>query len=470
MIHFKARHAYFASLLLAGFCRTAFAQELPPLPELPALPDAAGSSTRTAPATVSSKQSVTDHAARTTAMPSVPEVQAPAVAPMPAGNLNAENAVKAPELPPLPPLPTISSLGENTSADTGSSAPKPTTVTTVVSPNLPSAPDVGASEVDAWLHNAPKTTDPIPTNSADPTSISPSVLPNAGMAASASASKPNAASGKATATKANAAASSIFSNIDLPNGPQPVVTASGSNARIENPGPSAMANASGAANLSSSAAPEMYDVPATIPNTAASTKNNASSTSPDEDSPAKAKPKKAAKKAPTKKAPFYAFQYKSQFMPEAIYKPSYSAQNKHLPKSQTEADYDRFMFLAAAQNNVAGLRALLATQGRNTEILDGTGQTPLLVAVRYGAADAVRLLLASGANVDAQDKAGVSTLHYAVLTRSPDLVRTLLQARANPAARDPWNQTPLDLANYVQDETIVRLMQDQQFTVSARSN
>ncbi len=399
MTRFPARRAAFALVVHCLLALPAAAQDLPALPPLPPMPDeGASTAARTASGSVSSKASVDAQASRVTEMPAPPQVETPVLTPMPAqdlavGSVGNGAVPPAPTLPDLPPMPATASNS-----------------------SLPAASETNARDIQQLMGGGDG---------------------GATGAAAGDAAASAAAAARNTVPE-NKASPSIFSNMDLPNGP---------GGEIETSAPRATASKKTAA---------------TPPNTSAA-KADAAAELPKKAEEVKPKKAKTAKKSSAPKPPFYAFQYKSQYLPDAIYRPAYSAQNKHLPKSQTEADYDRYLFLAASQNNVNGLRALLSTQGRSTEILDPTGQTPLIVAVRYGAASAVRILLNYGANPDARDAAGVSALHYAVLTKNPDLVRALLQARADASARDPWGQTPLDLANYVRDPGMVRMLQDPQF-------
>lgn len=99
-------------------------------------------------------------------------------------------------------------------------------------------------------------------------------------------------------------------------------------------------------------------------------------------------------------------------LPENIYKKSYDVHNRHLPVAHYEGDYDALVFLTAAQNNLNGLRALLDS-GRNVDMTDAKGDTPLIVAVRNNASITARLLLARHANPNLADRSGQTPLAIA---------------------------------------------------------
>jgi len=133
------------------------------------------------------------------------------------------------------------------------------------------------------------------------------------------------------------------------------------------------------------------------------------------------KKKKAAGKRST--APRQ-YSYRNQRLPQEIYKYEYSPQNRHLPKRKTEADYDQMLFKTAAHNNINGLRALL-NSGRHIETRNEVGETPLMVAVRYGASDTTRLLVARGANPYARNQWGQSAMDYAASAGRQDLMQAM---------------------------------------------
>ena len=77
---------------------------------------------------------------------------------------------------------------------------------------------------------------------------------------------------------------------------------------------------------------------------------------------------------------------------------------------------------------------------------DIRGDTPLIVATRYGRSAKVARLLALGADVGATDQGGQTALHQALYVRgNRETVRLLLDTGADPTARGYQGLTPLDI-------------------------
>lgn len=90
------------------------------------------------------------------------------------------------------------------------------------------------------------------------------------------------------------------------------------------------------------------------------------------------------------------FDYKNQTLSERIYRPAYTAENRHLPLAQTQASYDQATFAAAASNNLDGLRAMLEHGGRSRDMRNERGETLADVAYRFRAFDTLHYLTAIG--------------------------------------------------------------------------
>lgn len=90
--------------------------------------------------------------------------------------------------------------------------------------------------------------------------------------------------------------------------------------------------------------------------------------------------------------------------------------------------------------------------GMGIEDRNHNGETPLIVAVRYGEiSEAVKELIARGADIHATDNLGRTALHWAAMGRnsrdeSDDIVRALIAAGATPDITDGNGDTPLQLA------------------------
>ena len=99
--------------------------------------------------------------------------------------------------------------------------------------------------------------------------------------------------------------------------------------------------------------------------------------------------------APTVKPPETHSNYRRTLLPSTIYRASYNAANKHLPKLTTRQDYENLLFTSASKNDVETTRALL-NAGTNINVLASNGETPLAAARRSGAMAVTELLMARG--------------------------------------------------------------------------
>lgn len=78
--------------------------------------------------------------------------------------------------------------------------------------------------------------------------------------------------------------------------------------------------------------------------------------------------------------------------------------------------------------------------------VDGSGQTPLAVAVASGHEDVAAYLIARGADVNAADQYGNTPLHIAARWDRPRCAEVLVQSGAHSASRNTSGLFPLDVA------------------------
>ena len=109
----------------------------------------------------------------------------------------------------------------------------------------------------------------------------------------------------------------------------------------------------------------------------------------------------------------------------------------------------------AARNGNDKLVAALLKQKANPNARSRVGDTPLMLAVYNGKAEAANALLAGGAQVN-QD--GWTPLHYAVFAEQPEMVAMLLSKGAQVDARAPNQQTALMLAAKTGNVVIAKLL------------
>lgn len=112
-----------------------------------------------------------------------------------------------------------------------------------------------------------------------------------------------------------------------------------------------------------------------------------------------------------------------------------------------EEDIDgiRAVIYAVRRCVTAELKLLLAL-GADVRECDEKGDTPLLLAARYGRTEAVRALLGAGADPNGCNQEEETALHLAVRRNSAESVELLLSAGAQPDAADAGGHTPLSLA------------------------
>ena len=121
------------------------------------------------------------------------------------------------------------------------------------------------------------------------------------------------------------------------------------------------------------------------------------------------------------------FSYKTQRLPEEIYKRQYDGKNRHLPRRMVDADYRHAYFVAAGRDDVNGVRAML-NAGYPVDRQDVWGDTALMVAAKSGAVNVVRYLLARGANAQIENKHGQTVMTIANSNRNRGILAALHSA------------------------------------------
>jgi ankyrin repeat protein len=125
--------------------------------------------------------------------------------------------------------------------------------------------------------------------------------------------------------------------------------------------------------------------------------------------------------------------FRSERLPDTIYRKSYDKLNRHLPKAYYESDYDGLVFVAAQHDDINGLRSVLDA-GRDMELVDAEGDTPLLVAVKHNAINTTRLLLARHANYNVTDSTGMTPMQIAQRNGNAQMVLAIQAADTSSSA------------------------------------
>merc|ERR1711939_1254118 len=84
--------------------------------------------------------------------------------------------------------------------------------------------------------------------------------------------------------------------------------------------------------------------------------------------------------------------------------------------------------------------------GRQVDVRDGKGITPLGYAVAGNRISVFKLLLRSKANIDDVDSDGNSAVHYAAAYGRCELLEFVLAAGMDASSKNSTGKTPLDLA------------------------
>jgi len=123
------------------------------------------------------------------------------------------------------------------------------------------------------------------------------------------------------------------------------------------------------------------------------------------------------------------------------------------------AQEQRMLLMVAGQNDLAGVRLMLARGvPGDTPSADGSGSSALLVAAASGYVDLMRELLTAGANANLQDKHGDTPLMAAVRIGSLDGIKLLLARGAETNKTDEAGRTALSWATRSRREDVIRLL------------
>jgi ankyrin repeat protein len=127
--------------------------------------------------------------------------------------------------------------------------------------------------------------------------------------------------------------------------------------------------------------------------------------------------------------------------------------NSHGPDGQPG------LLLALQKESFRAAGVLLGAKHLNVDLVNGAGETPLMLAALKGQLDCVRQLLALGAQVN---QPGWNALHYAAAGPEPQVVALLLSHGALVDAESPNGTTALMMAARYGEEPSVRLLTGRQ--------
>ena len=99
----------------------------------------------------------------------------------------------------------------------------------------------------------------------------------------------------------------------------------------------------------------------------------------------------------------------------------------------------------------------LVDAGARLEAREEFGNTPLILAARYGGSDVVRSLIAVGAAVNATNNDRVSAMHMAAQSGDTAVVEALIEAGADLNAI-AFGQTPLHVAVASKNPSVAQML------------
>ena len=122
----------------------------------------------------------------------------------------------------------------------------------------------------------------------------------------------------------------------------------------------------------------------------------------------------------------------------------------------------KLIIKAAKHGDVAGLKALLATDPSLINARDTDGSTPLHCATWKGHTEAAELLVNAGADVNAVNQNehwGTTPLHAAAHANQPKIAQLLLDHGANTKAKDTDGRTPMFHTTFHKAKAVAKLLE-----------
>ena len=102
------------------------------------------------------------------------------------------------------------------------------------------------------------------------------------------------------------------------------------------------------------------------------------------------------------------------------------------------------------------VKLLVHTRRCHLDAKTSEGDTPLIIATRFGFADIVECLVGHGADIDCPTQDGDAPIHLAVQNGDVELVTTLCRLGADVNMRSSRGNTALHIAVYLENELLIR--------------
>lgn len=146
------------------------------------------------------------------------------------------------------------------------------------------------------------------------------------------------------------------------------------------------------------------------------------------------------------------YDYLNQQPSPLVNKKFYGPNNKHLPKSFDVGEYSQHLFIAAYQDDIGTINALLE-KGADINAKDArNGYTPLMYGVLYDRQKAYRLLISKGADLNVKDDNQATALHLAAQKKNLPAIAELIDNGANNFALDRNGRPPFYYADNIRNE------------------
>ena len=101
---------------------------------------------------------------------------------------------------------------------------------------------------------------------------------------------------------------------------------------------------------------------------------------------------------------------------------------------------------ASRTGNTHIIELLLLTHGPDIDSTTADGETPLMIAARYGKLQAVKCLLGKGASPSLEDNGGWNSLHFASRNGNTVIIDTILSYGVDIESKTEFGETPLMIA------------------------
>lgn len=139
---------------------------------------------------------------------------------------------------------------------------------------------------------------------------------------------------------------------------------------------------------------------------------------------------------------------------------------EHININTKNQDLQNFLHTIIPENRIESVKWLIK-KGINVNTTDNIGQTPIMLAAKYGYTDSVDALLKADANVEFEDHNGYTAIEFAILNNHYKSYKKIKEYIKNISRRNKNNLTLLHLAIKAENIKIIEdLLNDKNFEIS----